>query len=158
MQANQSSLSVFFGGEWGWGRGKLKLAMFRVMSPFVINLPNRDLLVPYTKWSFQIMVGILALQLQGLWTRNIAIFRPGVRNRWNCQSIKIDANRYHSITINRLILEINEQSMKEDFVTFKWNNSQIKHCQSMEIDVISGQFYVTIDWSSIDQYQSIPIN
>ena len=28
----------------------------------------------------------------------------------------------------------------------------------MEIDVISGQFYVTIDWSSIDQYQSIPIN
>ena len=27
----------------------------------------------------------------------------------------------------------------------------------MDIDVISGQFYVTIDWSSID-YQSIPIN
>ena len=28
----------------------------------------------------------------------------------------------------------------------------------MEIDVISGQLYVTIDWSSIDQYQSISIN
>ena len=27
----------------------------------------------------------------------------------------------------------------------------------MDIDVITGQFYVTIDWSSID-YQSIPIN
>ena len=28
----------------------------------------------------------------------------------------------------------------------------------MEIDLISRQFYVTIDWSSIDQYQSVPIN
>ena len=32
--------------------------MFLVMSPFVINVPTRDLLVPYTKQSFQIMVGI----------------------------------------------------------------------------------------------------
>ena len=37
------------------------IAMFRVMSPFVINVPTRDLLVPYTKRSFQIMVGTLAL-------------------------------------------------------------------------------------------------
>ena len=40
--------------------------MFLVMSPFVINVPTRDLLVPYTKQSFQIMVGTLALQLQCL--------------------------------------------------------------------------------------------
>ena len=33
--------------------------------------------------------------------------------------VKIDANRYQSIKINRLILEIDEQSMKEDSVTFK---------------------------------------
>ena len=32
-------------------------AMLRVMSPFVINVPTRDLLVPYAKWSFQILVG-----------------------------------------------------------------------------------------------------
>ena len=44
----------------------IRIAMFRVMSPFVINVPIRDLLVPYTKWSFQIMVGTLALQLQCL--------------------------------------------------------------------------------------------
>ena len=37
-----------------------------VMSHFVINVPTRDLLVPYTKRSFQIMVGALALQLQCL--------------------------------------------------------------------------------------------
>ena len=40
------------------------IAMFLVMSPFVINVPTRDLLVPYTKRSFQIMVGTLVLQLQ----------------------------------------------------------------------------------------------
>ena len=34
--------------------------MFCVMSPFVIIVPTRDLLVPYTKRSFQIMVGALA--------------------------------------------------------------------------------------------------
>ena len=48
---------------------KLKryIAMFRVMSPFVIfNVPTRDLLVLYTKRSFKIMVGTLALQLQCL--------------------------------------------------------------------------------------------
>ena len=28
----------------------------------------------------------------------------------------------------------------------------------MEIDVSVDMFYVTINWSSIDQYQSIPIN
>ena len=40
------------------------IMMFNVMSPFVnINVPTRDLLVPYAKQSFQIMVGILALQL-----------------------------------------------------------------------------------------------
>ena len=50
---------------------------------------------------------------------------PGIRNWWNCQSIKIDTNRYLSITINRLILEIDEQSMRQDSVTFKRNNSQI---------------------------------
>ena len=38
-------------------------AMFRVMSPFVINVPTRDLLVPYTKQSFQIMVGTLAFTI-----------------------------------------------------------------------------------------------
>ena len=27
------------------------IAIFRVMSPFVINVPTRDLLVPYTKQS-----------------------------------------------------------------------------------------------------------
>ena len=39
------------------------------MSPFVINMPTRDrtyLLIPYTKLSFQIRVGTLALQLQFL--------------------------------------------------------------------------------------------
>ena len=36
--------------------------MFCVMSPFFINEPTRDLLLPYTKQSFQIMVGTLALQ------------------------------------------------------------------------------------------------
>ena len=41
-----------------------EIAMFRVMSPFVINVPTRDLLV--AKRSFQIMVGTLALQLQCL--------------------------------------------------------------------------------------------
>ena len=44
------------------------LGMFRVMSPFVIDVPTRDLLVPYTKRSFQIKVGTLALQLQCLET------------------------------------------------------------------------------------------
>ena len=39
------------------------IAMFPVMLPFVINVPTRDLLVPYTKRSFEIMVGTLALQL-----------------------------------------------------------------------------------------------
>ena len=38
--------------------------MFREMSAFVIDVPTRDLLVPYTKRSFQVMVGTLALQLQ----------------------------------------------------------------------------------------------
>ena len=33
------------------------IAMFHVMSPFVINVPTRDLLVPRTKLSFEIMVG-----------------------------------------------------------------------------------------------------
>ena len=37
------------------------IAMFRVMSSFVINGPTRDLLVPYTKQSFQNTVGTLAL-------------------------------------------------------------------------------------------------
>ena len=40
------------------------IVMFRIMSPFVINVPTRYLLVPDTKRSFQIMVGTLALQLQ----------------------------------------------------------------------------------------------
>ena len=38
----------------------IDIAMFRVMSPFVINVPTRTLLFPYTKRSFQIMVGTLA--------------------------------------------------------------------------------------------------
>ena len=42
------------------------IAMFRVMSSFVIIVPTRDLLVLYTKRSFEIMVGTLALQLQCL--------------------------------------------------------------------------------------------
>ena len=49
------------------------IAMFLVMTPLVINVPTRDLSVPYTKRSFQIRVGTLALQLQCLYTRNIAI-------------------------------------------------------------------------------------
>ena len=43
-----------------------KRAMFFVVSLFVINVPTRDLLVPYKKRSFQIMVGTLALQLAWL--------------------------------------------------------------------------------------------
>ena len=40
----------------------LSIAIFCVMSPFVINVPTRDLLVPCTERSFQIMVaGTLAL-------------------------------------------------------------------------------------------------
>ena len=39
------------------------IAIVRVMSPVIINVPTRDLLVPYTKRTFQIMVGTLALQL-----------------------------------------------------------------------------------------------
>ena len=38
------------------------IAMFGVISPFVINVPTRDLLVPYTKRTFQIRVRTLALQ------------------------------------------------------------------------------------------------
>ena len=57
-----------------WNYGKrtsfllvgVNIAMFRVMSPFVINVSTRDLLVPYTKRPFQIRVGTLALQLQCL--------------------------------------------------------------------------------------------
>ena len=33
---------------------------------------------------------------------------PGVFNRWYWQSIEIDVNRYQSIAINRLILEIDD--------------------------------------------------
>ena len=40
-------------------RNKVDIAMLRVM-------PTRDLLVPHTKRSFQIMVGTLPLQLQCL--------------------------------------------------------------------------------------------
>ena len=39
--------------------------------------------------------------------------------------LSIDQNQCQSITINRLIFEIDEQSMKEDSVTFKRYNSQI---------------------------------
>ena len=47
---------VWAGGSNDWC---INIAMFRVMSPFVINVPTRDLLVNYTKWSCQI--GTLAL-------------------------------------------------------------------------------------------------
>lgn len=44
-----------------------RIVIFRVMSPFVINyVPTRDLLVPCTKRSFQIVAGTLALQWQCL--------------------------------------------------------------------------------------------
>ena len=48
-------------------------------------------------------------------------------NSRHTQSMKlsIDQNQCQSITINRLIFEIDEQSMKEDSVTFKRYNSQI---------------------------------
>ena len=42
------------------------------------------------------------------WTADI----PGVTNRWNRWSIKIDISRWQSISINRLILIIDDQSMK----------------------------------------------
>ena len=47
------------------------------------------------------------------------------RPKLNRYAIDEIVNRYQSITINRLILEIDEQSMKEDSVTFKQNNSQV---------------------------------
>ena len=43
------------------------------MSPLIINVLTRDLLVPYTKQSFQIMVGTLTLQFATFVTRNMAI-------------------------------------------------------------------------------------
>ena len=51
-------------------------------------------------------------------TRGTSKLNPGARNRWICQLNKIDTNRNQSITINRLILEIDEQSMRQDSVTF----------------------------------------
>ena len=50
---------------------------------FVINMPTRDVLVPYTKRSFQMMVGALALRLQCLSTLNIAftMFQNLVRKK-----------------------------------------------------------------------------
>jgi len=42
---------------------------------------------------------------------------PSVTNRWNRWSIKIDINRWQSISINQLILIIDDQSMKKIFVT-----------------------------------------
>ena len=48
---------------------------------------------------------------------SLGSFRPGVTNRWNRWSIKIDINRWQSISINRLILIIDDQSMKKIFVT-----------------------------------------
>ena len=48
---------------------------------------------------------------------NMATDMPGVTNRWNRWSIKIDINWWQSISINRLILIIDDQSMKKIFVT-----------------------------------------
>ena len=62
-------------------------------------------------------------------------------------------NRWKSIPIeiNRLILEIDEQSPRQDSVTFhRFPSTTERKQQSMKIDEISRQVYVTIDLSSID--------
>ena len=66
-EGNSKGVITWFVMEQQTTKLKRYIVMFCVMSPFVIfNVPTRDLLVLYTKRSFKIMVGTLALQLQCL--------------------------------------------------------------------------------------------
>ncbi len=74
---------------------------------------------------------------------HVIIIRPG-------ESIKfiIGYNRDQLTPINRLILEIDDQSMKENFMTF--NMIDTNQCKRVLL--------VTIDWSSIALYIPLVIN
>ena len=57
------------------------------------------------------------IQGDSKWAQNVppGSMLPGVTQSMN---LSIDQNQNQSITINRLILEIDEQSMRQDSVTF----------------------------------------
>ena len=88
------------------------------------------------------------------------IIKPGICNWWICQLIKnTNTNQNQSITINRLLLEINEKSMSNRWDRILWlfidlhrkSNLNIanKYCHSMEINIISRvlcDYRLIIDW------------
>ena len=77
-----------------------------------------------------------------------------ITRRTQSMKLSINQNRYQSITVNRLILEIDEQSMRQDSVTFKRNNSQISianRWKSMYQQTVLCDYRLIIDWP-------IPIN
>ena len=63
--------------------------MFRVMQPFVINVPTRDLLVPYTERSFQIMAGTLALQCNVCKHETSLLFHMLIKSKNNCVLVSL---------------------------------------------------------------------
>ena len=84
----------------------------------------------------------------------------------SCFRREWDSRRTQSMNSSLDGNQIDEQSMRQDsvrrlFIDFhrllNGNGKVINSNRWQMIDVISRQFYVTIDWSSIDRYQPISI-